>query len=98
LTSPFIEPAKTSEPSESQSKERTESRPKAKPISQKPPHEILGVKPGASSDEIRQGYHRVAQMYHPDKVANLGPEFKEIAEQKMKQINAAYEELKSRVK
>jgi DnaJ-domain-containing protein 1 len=32
-------------------------------------------------------------MYHPDKVAGLGPEFGELAERRMKEINAAYAEL-----
>jgi preprotein translocase subunit Sec63 len=32
-------------------------------------------------------------MYHPDKVASLAAEFRELAEQRMKEINAAYAEL-----
>jgi DnaJ like chaperone protein len=30
-------------------------------------------------------------QYHPDKVAHLGDEFRGIAEEKMKEINAAYD-------
>jgi preprotein translocase subunit Sec63 len=37
-------------------------------------------------------------MYHPDKVAGLAPEYREIAEKKMKMINAAYRRLKDTVK
>ncbi len=33
----------------------------------------------------------MAQMYHPDKVAGLAPEYQDIAEKRMKIINAAYE-------
>jgi curved DNA-binding protein CbpA len=33
-------------------------------------------------------------MYHPDKVEGLAPEYRQIADQKMKVINAAYEQLK----
>ena len=58
------------------------------------PYEVLGVAPGASEDEATAAYHRLVQMYHPDKVANLAPEFREVAERRMKEINAAYEELK----
>jgi DnaJ-domain-containing protein 1 len=36
----------------------------------------------------------MAQMYHPDKVASLAPEFQALAEQRMKEINAAYSLLK----
>src|SRR3989304_5709653 len=58
------------------------------------PYEVLGVKPGAPEAEITAAYHRLVQMYHPDKVANMAPEFKELAESRMKEINAAYQELK----
>jgi DnaJ like chaperone protein len=40
-------------------------------------------------------YQRMAKMYHPDKVATLGKEFRDLAESKMKEINHAYEILKS---
>lgn len=39
-------------------------------------------------------YRQMAKMYHPDRVANLAPEFIELAEERMKEINAAYEVLK----
>jgi len=32
--------------------------------------------------------------YHPDKVTHLGQEFRSVAEEKMKEINAAYDFLK----
>jgi hypothetical protein len=62
------------------------------------PYEILGVTPNASEAEITAAYRKMAQMYHPDKVAGLAPEFREIANRRMKEINAAYEELKRRFK
>ena len=40
-----------------------------------------------------QSYKKLAQMYHPDKVAGLAPEYYEIAETKMKDINAAYAQI-----
>ncbi len=54
---------------------------------------ILGVSLNASKDKIIAAYRKMAQMYHPDKVSGLGPEFKEVAELRMKEINAAYAEL-----
>ena len=39
-------------------------------------------------------YRKLVQQYHPDKVANLAPEFRELAERRMKEINAAYQRLK----
>jgi DnaJ-class molecular chaperone len=40
---------------------------------------------------ISEAYRSLAQMYHPDKVAGLAPEFHEVAERRMKEINAAYQ-------
>ena len=59
---------------------------------------ILGVKNGASQKDIDVAYKKKARMYHPDKVANLAPEVREMAELRMKEINAAYGELKRRVR
>jgi DnaJ domain/Protein of unknown function (DUF1232) len=58
--------------------------------SPKPPHAVLGVSPGASPDEIRQAYRRLANQYHPDKVSHLGEEFRLLAEKRFKEIQAAY--------
>lgn len=55
--------------------------------------QVLGVSSTATADQIKDAYHRMVQMYHPDKVAGLAPEFTEIAENRMKEINAAYHEL-----
>ncbi len=48
-------------------------------------YETLGVSKGASSDEIKKAYRRLARKYHPD--INKDPD----AEDKFKEINAAYE-------
>jgi hypothetical protein len=55
--------------------------------------ETLGVPPDANRDDIIAAYRKMAKMYHPDRVADLGPEFGELAERRMKEINAAYAEL-----
>ena len=57
------------------------------------PFQILGLAPGASDDEIRQAYRRLANMYHPDKVLHLGDEFQRLAEHKFKRIQHAYQVL-----
>ncbi len=56
--------------------------------------QILGVSAGATHDQISGAYRRLAQMYHPDKVVGLAPEFQVLADKRMKEINAAYELLK----
>jgi hypothetical protein len=60
------------------------------------PYQILGLDEDAARDDITEAYRRLAKMYHPDRVSGLGPEFKEIAECKMKRINAAYEALEKK--
>lgn len=60
-------------------------------------YKLFGLTPPASRDEISSTYHRLAAMYHPDKVAHLAPEFRMLADERMKEINAAYAVLNSRV-
>ena len=57
---------------------------------------VLGVEPGASQAEVAAAYRKQARIYHRDRVANLAPEVREMAELRMKEINAAYGELKRR--
>ena len=59
----------------------------------KDPYVVLNVPRNATQDEISTSYKKLAQMYHPDKVAGLAPEYYEIAETKMKDINAAYAQI-----
>lgn len=55
---------------------------------------ILGVRRGDNFDEIRRAYRERMKEYHPDRVAGLGSELRELAERKAKEINMAFEELK----
>ncbi len=65
----------------------------AREAPKRPAHVVLGVNSGASREEITAKYRELAQMYHPDKVASLAPEFRELAELRMKELNAAYREM-----
>lgn len=62
-------------------------------FSRQDPYEILGVARGASIDEIKDAYRKLANKYHPDKVNYLGDEFKELANKRFKEIQEAYQEL-----
>lgn len=52
---------------------------------------VLGLEPDATQDDIKKAYRKLSMKYHPDKVRHLGEEFRTVAEEKMKEINAAYE-------
>lgn len=49
-----------------------------------------------SKEELKKKYYELLRQNHPDKVANLSPEFKKLADRKTKQINEAYEKLLKR--
>jgi hypothetical protein len=57
-------------------------------------HRILGVKKGASHDEITQAYLAAIKKNHPDKMAGMAPEFIRLAQERTQKINAAYAHLK----
>lgn len=55
------------------------------------PYKVLGVSENASQEEIRTAYLELVKKYHPDKYTD-NP-LKELAGEKLKEINQAYEML-----
>jgi hypothetical protein len=68
--------------------------PAAEPLNKLAALGLLGLPPGATARQIAKAYHRRAQIYHPDKVHHLAQEFRQMAELRMREINAAYDMLK----
>ena len=53
--------------------------------------ETLGLKKPFEEEKVKAVYRKLIAQYHPDRVSALGPEIREVAEQKAKEINEAYE-------
>jgi DnaJ like chaperone protein len=57
-------------------------------------YKILEIDPSCNDDEVKKGYRKMANKYHPDKVSHLGLDLQHIAEEKFKAVNNAYQTIK----
>lgn len=55
-------------------------------------HDLLGIKPGATEEEIRQAYLEMVKVWHPDRFTH-DPKLQDKAQEKLKELNHAYERL-----
>lgn len=55
------------------------------------PYKVLGVNEGATNEDIRAAYLSLVKKYHPDKYTD--PDMKQLANEKLKEINEAYDQL-----
>lgn len=57
-------------------------------------YEILELEPGASPEEVKRAYRDLAKVWHPDRFSH-DPPLQQKAQEKLKEINRAYEKLSS---
>lgn len=57
----------------------------------KNPYEVLGISPNATNEEVKTAYRNLAKKYHPDNYSDGN--MASYAEEKMKEINEAYDEI-----
>jgi hypothetical protein len=92
------------EQQESQNKNRQQQRPAFDSATateqEKKAHygKLLGLQGVLTKSEVRSRYISTIALYHPDKVQHLGKELRDLAEEKTKEFNAAYEWLKAKYK
>ncbi|MBQ7835770.1 MAG: DnaJ domain-containing protein [Clostridia bacterium] len=55
------------------------------------PYKVLGVSRDATDSEIKKAYRELARKYHPDNYQ--GSDLADLVEEKMKQINEAYDQI-----
>lgn len=68
----------------------------ARPQPDRPdPYAILGLTRGASDRDIKTAWRRLMSQHHPDKLGDVPDELKRRAEQRAREINAAYEQIKN---
>lgn len=61
-------------------------------------YKILEIEKGATVDEIKKAYRKMAKKYHPDKVIHLGKEHQKGAEEKFRQVQEAYEQIQKELR
>jgi DnaJ-class molecular chaperone len=79
-------------------KKRNEQPIEKQEENEKDPYKILNLDKKTTKKELTFAYRKMVKMYHPDKIAGLAPEYREIAERKMKLINSAYKTLQDTIK
>jgi DnaJ like chaperone protein len=61
----------------------------------KDPYAILGIDRDASESQIKRAYRKLMSQHHPDKLGDVPEELKRRAEDRAREINAAYERIRS---
>ncbi len=56
-------------------------------------YDVLGLEVGATKEEVKAAYRKMAMKYHPDKVGHLGEDIRRASEEKFKKVQEAYEHI-----
>lgn len=59
------------------------------------PYGVLGLTSDASDAEVEQAYRRLISQYHPDRYAGLAADLRRQAETRAREINRAYDRIKT---
>ena len=59
------------------------------------PYGVLGLTEDATDAEVEKAYRRLISQYHPDRLAGAAAELRRQAEAKAREINAAYDRIRT---
>ena len=59
------------------------------------PYAVLGIDRNANERDIKRAYRKLMSQHHPDKLGDVPDELKRRAEERAREINAAYERIKN---
>jgi DnaJ like chaperone protein len=64
-------------------------------VLERDPYAVLGLERGAGDSQIKRAYRKLMSQHHPDKLGDVPEELKRRAEERAREINAAYERIRS---
>lgn len=70
-------------------------RPSRNSVSAADPYVVLGISRESDPRDIKRAYRKLMSQHHPDKLGNVPAELKHGAEARAREINSAYERIKS---
>jgi uncharacterized membrane protein YkvA (DUF1232 family) len=80
-------------PNQSRSDAASDTPERTRAQGAKDPYAVFNVPRTATAEEINERYRELMKQYHPDRVANLGKELRDLAHEKSIEIQAAYDQL-----
>jgi len=69
--------------------------PRPPPPAGRDPYAVLGLDASASVSEIKRAYRKLMSRHHPDKLGDVPDELKRRAEERAREINAAYDRIRA---
>jgi DnaJ like chaperone protein len=90
----YVAPENWQEYTNAQGGERARQAPRSASTG-KDPYAVLGIDRSVGASEVKRAYRKLISQHHPDKLGNVPDELKRRAEERARDINAAYEKIQA---